>query len=155
MDDTTWIVIANASRARVFLQEQPDRLVELDDMVNPKARLRNAELENGQIDPISASGSRHGTAAPTQPNGYQPNQLPDEHQTELFARDLAGFLLTGLHEGRYRRLMLSASPKFLGVLRQVIDPQVKAAVGLEINQDYTQCSIHELPEKLAAHAARG
>lgn len=155
MDDTTWIVIANASRARVFLQEKPDRLVEVGDMVNPKARLRNAEFERAQTDPISASGSRHGTAAPTQPNGYQPNQPPDEHQTELFARDLAGFLLTGLHEGRYRRLMLSASPKFLGVLRQVIDPRVKAAVGLEINQDYTQFSVHELPEKLAAHAARG
>lgn len=155
MDDTTWIVIANASRARVFLQEKPDRLVELDDMVNPKARLRNAELEHGQIDPISASKSRHGTAAPTQPNGYQPNQPPEEHQTELFARDLADLLLTGLHEGRYRRLMLSASPKFLGVLRQVIDPRVKAAVGLEIDQDYTHCKAHELPQKLAVHTARG
>ena len=153
--DTTWIVVANAGRARFFQQKKPDRLIEVNDMVNPKARLRNSELEHSQIDPLSASKSRHSTAAPTQPSGYEPNQLPDEHQTELLARDVADFLLTALQQGQYRHLMLSASPKFLGILRQVLDEQVKATITLEINQDYTQLSMLELPEKLAAHAARG
>ena len=153
--DTTWIVVANASRARFFQKERPDRLIEVNDMVNPKVRLSTSELEHSQIDPLSASKSRHGTAAPTQPSGYEPNQLPDEHQTELLARDVADFLLTALQQGQYRHLMLLASPKFLGILRQVLDEQVKATITLEINQDYTQLSMFELPGKLAAHAARG
>lgn len=153
--DTTWIVVANAGRARFFQQERRNRLVEVNDMVNPKARLRNSELAHGQIDPPSASRSRHGTGSPTPPSGYEPSQLPDEHQTELLARDVADFLLTALQAGCYRHLMLAASPKFLGMLRQVLDEQVKATVTLEINQDYTQLSMLELPEKLAAHAASG
>jgi hypothetical protein len=35
----------------------------------------------------------------------------------------------------------------------VMDPRVQAAVGLEINQDYTQCSVYELPGKLAVPTA--
>ncbi|HWW73206.1 MAG TPA: host attachment protein [Duganella sp.] len=151
--DTTWIVVANAGRARFFQQDKHNRLVEVNDMVNPKGRLRNPE--HGHIDARSASKSRHGTAEPAQPSDYQPRQLPDEHQTALLARDVADFLLTALQAGQYRHLMLSASPRFLGMLRQVLDEQVKATVALEINQDYTQLSMQELPGKLAAHAARG
>ena len=153
--DTTWIVVANAGRARFFQQEKQNRLVEVNDMVNPKARLRNSELAHDQTDPHSASNSRSDTGAPTPPSGCEHSQLPDEHQTELLARDVADFLLTALQAGCYRHLMLSASPNFLGVLRRVLDEQVKATVTLEINQDYTQLNMLELPEKLAAHAARG
>lgn len=149
----TWIVIANASRARFFSRVGPgSRLREVESMVNPAVRLRNAELAHGQIDPRAASKSRHGTAAPTQPSGYQPRQLPDQHQTDIFARDVAAFLLTSLHEGRFRHLVLSASPEFLGVLRGVLDHRLKDAIVLDMDKDYTHLNLNELSEALAAKA---
>jgi protein required for attachment to host cells len=147
----TWIVIANASRARFFARSGPGQgLQEVEDMVNPAVRLRNAELAHGQIDPRAASKSRHSTGAPTQPSGYQPKQLPDQHQTEIFARDVAASLLTALHEGRFRRLVLSASPEFLGVLRGVMDQRLKDTVVLDMDKDYTHLNLKELSEVIAA-----
>jgi protein required for attachment to host cells len=153
--EITWVVIANASRARIFSGVgRLEWLEEVNDMVNPKVRLRNSELAHGQIDPRSASRSRHGAGAPNQPSGYEPNQLPDQHQAEIFARDVAAFLLVGLEQQRFRRLVLSASPEFLGVLREVMDSRLKSVVSMEFNKDYTQLGINELTRQVAALVAR-
>ncbi len=50
--DTTWIVIANAGRARIFSREgAADALHEVDDMVNAAVRLRTAETETDRLGP--------------------------------------------------------------------------------------------------------
>jgi protein required for attachment to host cells len=152
--DATWIVAANAGRARFFSQPlSAERLEEINDMVNSGARLRTAETETDELGQRSASKSRHNVGAPTQPSGYQPNQTPAEHQTEVFARNVAEFLLRSHEEGRFRRLVLAASPEFLGVLRKQLDPTLEPAVRLEINKDYTQLSANELREQVRVHTA--
>jgi len=42
--------------------------------------------------------------------------------------------------------VLAASPQFLGTLRQLLDPRVKALVKIELNKDYTQLSAQQLRE---------
>jgi protein required for attachment to host cells len=44
-----------------------------------------------------------------------------------------------------------ASPQFLGILRQQLDPNLASAVSLELNKDYTQASPAELQEHIRAH----
>jgi len=152
----TWIVSANASRARFFSREHPaERPEEINDMVNTAARLRTAETEKDDLDLRSASKSAHSVGAPRPQSGYEPNQTPDEHQAELFARNVAGFLLQARQEGRFQQLILIASPEFLGVLRKQLDPQVASAVTLEINKDYTQFRSDQLRDQIAAHQAKG
>ncbi len=154
--EPTWIVAANAGRARFFSRARAtDTPEEINDMVNTAARLRTGELETDRLGQRSASKRRHSVGAPTQPSGYEPDQSPAEHQTEIFARDVAGFLLKGHQQGRFRQLVLVASPEFLGILRGELDPQLKPVVTLEINKDYTQSSASELHERLRAHEARG
>src|SRR4051794_38841371 len=116
--DATWIVSANAGRARFFAQEDARRLTEVNDMVNTAARLRAADTETDDLGQRAASKSRHSVGAPTQPSGYEPNQTPVEHQTENFARNVNNFLLQAYQDGRFRQLILTASPEFLGVLRE-------------------------------------
>ncbi|HEY0847259.1 MAG TPA: host attachment protein [Noviherbaspirillum sp.] len=143
----TWIVSANASRARFFSQEHStDPLEEINDMVNEAVRLRDIETESDRFGPTAATKSKHNVGAATPNKLYEPAQTPDAHQAELFARDIASYLLKGYQEGRFQRLSLVVSPQFLGMLRKLLDPQLESVVSLEINKDYTQFSAQELLE---------
>ena len=154
--DATWIVSANAGRARFFSQEQATSAwKEMEDMVNTPARLPARDTETDDLGRRSASKSSHNVGAPTQPSDYEPQQTPAEHQTEVFARNVAAHLLKAHREGRYRQLVLSASPEFLGVLRAQLDPQLAGAVKTEINKDYTQFSVREVQAHIQAHTAKG
>src|SRR5436305_744568 len=100
--DATWIVSANGGRARIFAQARgADALEEINDMVNTPARERVDATETDELGQRSASKSRHGTGQPTQPSGYQQHQTPPQHQEELFARDVAHFLIEAHDEGRF------------------------------------------------------
>jgi protein required for attachment to host cells len=155
MDDN-WIVAANAGRARFFaLPKLNEPMQEVFDMVNTSARLRDNEIDTDSLGQHAASGSRHGAGmAGTTSNDYQPHQTPRQHEAELFARDVATYLLKACHEGRFRRLSLVASPEFLGVLRKQLDRQVAAKIAAEINKDYTQATGEELRERVRAHEAK-
>ncbi|GAB3546943.1 hypothetical protein GCM10027343_25550 [Noviherbaspirillum agri] len=148
----TWIVSANASRARFFSQEQSsDALEEINDMVNDAARLRSVDTETDKLGPTAASKSRHNVGAATPNKLYEPAQTPEAHQAELFARDIAGFLLQGYQEGRFQKLSLVVSPQFLGMLRKLLDPRLESVVTLEINKDYTQFSPQQLLEQVRSY----
>jgi protein required for attachment to host cells len=153
--DATWIVSANAGRARFFAQARPvDNLEEINDMVSPSAREREGEIETDRMGNRSASKSAHNVGQPTTPSGYQPHQTPAQHEAELFAREVAKFLSQAHNEGRFGKLCLVASPEFLGVLRKHIGPALGSAVNLEINKDFTSASPAELRERIKAHAQK-
>jgi protein required for attachment to host cells len=150
--DATWIVSANASRARIFSQAGPSAsLEEVEDMINSGARLRTVESESDRMGATSATKSMHNTGGAAPNKTYEPHQTPVEHQTELFAKNIAGFLLKGQQQGRFGKLCVVASPQFLGILRQQLDPNLASAVSLELNKDYTQASPAELQEHIRAH----
>ena len=152
--DATWIVTANASRARIFSQaDSSASLEEVEDMINSGARLRTEESESDKIGPTAAGKSMHNTGGATPNKAYEPHQTPVEHQTELFARNVAAFLLKNQQQGRFRALCIVASPQFLGILRQQFDANVTSAVSLEINKDYTQISPAELQQHIRTHRA--
>ena len=164
---TTWIITANAGRARFFSEDGPaEPLQELEDMVNNGARLRANEAETDRLGTLAAGksghsiggaqgGGAHHNANAGAPNSqYEPNQTPAEHETELFAKDLSQYLLKAQQEGRYQHLVLSASPQFLGTLRNNLDPHVKAVIKQEFNKDYTQVPVHQLREQLQAAQAK-
>jgi protein required for attachment to host cells len=164
---TTWIITANAGRARFFSEDGPaEPLQEMEDMINNGARLRTSESETDRLGPTSAGKSSHniggtqgvaaahnaGAGAPNKQ--YEPNTTPVEHETELFAKELSQFLLKAQQEGRYQNIVLSASPQFLGTLRMNLDPHVKAAIKQEVNKDYTHVAANQLRETLQAHQAK-
>ena len=160
---TTWIITANAGRARFFSENGPaEPLQELEDMINTGARLRDIEVNTDRLGTLAAGKSGHNIGGaqggPAQHNAgagapnsqYEPNQTPAEHETELFAKDLSQYLLKAQQEGRYQHLVLAASPQFLGSLRNNLHPQVRAAIKQEFNKDYTQVPVHQLREQLQA-----
>lgn len=149
--DATWIVTANASRPRFFAQPAlTEKLQKIEDMINDAARSKTAESETDRMGPTSAALSIHNTACALPNKTYEPAQTPAQHATDLFAKDVARYLLKAHQEGRYREIALVASPQFLGVLRQQLDPQLERLVSVEINKDYTELSTEQLHEKIQA-----
>jgi protein required for attachment to host cells len=158
---TTWIIAANAGRARIFADTGPaEPLQEVEDMVNSVMRMRTTETVTDRLGPTAAAGSSHNiggneaagfahNAKAGAPNKqYQPAQTPAEHEAEKFAKDVSHYLLEAHQQGRYQRLVISASPQFLGTLRANVDPQVKALIKSEFNKDYTHCNAQELRQQL-------
>jgi protein required for attachment to host cells len=158
---TTWILSANAGRARFFTESSPNGpLVEVEDMLNSSMRQRMLDTISDKIDPKAATSSGHGiggTQGPGQahnakagaPNkDYQPAQTPDQHQAEQFARDISRYLVTAHQQGRFQQLFIAASPEFLGTLRACLDPQIAALAKQELNKDYTQLNAQQLQERL-------
>jgi protein required for attachment to host cells len=151
----TWIVSANAGKAKFFSQaNSSDPLVEVNDMVNDAARLRTVESETDKLGPTAATKSIHNVGGATPNKLYQPAQMPDEHQNEIFARDIASFLEHSHNEGAFQQLHLVASPQFLGLLRKIIEPRLGSLIDLEINKDYTQYSAAQLLEQIRAERAQ-
>ena len=164
---TTWIIAANAGRARFFAEtDSKEALQELEDMVSPAAQLRTVDTETDTLSPTAASGTRHNiggnegagmahNAKAGAPNKlYQPAQTPEQHAADLFAKDVAEYLLKAHNEGRYQQLVLAASPEFLGVLRTKLNPAVQGLIKTEVNKDYTHSSGQQLREHLQAHQAK-
>ncbi|MET0855627.1 MAG: host attachment protein [Telluria sp.] len=164
---TTWILSANAGRARFFEESDPaEPLQEIEDMVNTAVRLRVLETESDKIGPTAATNSGHnigGTqgvgyahnAKVGAPNkAYQPAHTPAEQEAEQFAKDISDYLLTAHREGRFERLVISASPQFLGALRSFLDPHIKPLIKSELNKDYTHFNAHQLREQLHSQRAK-
>lgn len=150
--EMTWIVTADAGRARIFSESDPAQpLIEIEDRVNTAARMRTAEKYTDRPGPTSAGQSIHNTGAAAPNKQYEPPITPEEHESESFAKDISGFLLKAQQEGLFQKLVLIADPKYLGVLRMFLDPHLKPLVKLEINKDYSHSSPQQLREQIRAH----
>ena len=152
---TTWIVSANASRARIFSQANAAApLEEVDDMINEAARMRESELtESDRVGPTSASKSMHNTGGPLPNKQYEPKQTIEEQSVDRFARDIAAYLGKERQQNRFDQLCLVASPKLLGLLRNFLDPAVQGSIKMELDKDYTQLAGQELLDHINAQKA--
>lgn len=153
--DTTWIVSADAGRARIFSEQNSSKpLQEIEDMVNGAARLRDVDINTDGTGPLSAGKSSHSTDGALPTNAYEPQTTPEQHNAEIFAKEVSGFLLQAKNAGKFQKLALVASPKFLGLLRVALDPQLKNLISMEINKDYTHSNAQQLQEQIKAHQAQ-
>ena len=152
---TTWIVSADAGRARIFAESDPQQpYEEVEDLVSPNARVRDADINTDRLGATAAGQSIHNTGGATPNKQYEPAETPEQHDAKFFAKDICGFLLKGMQEKRFGKLVLVAEPKFLGVLRGELDNQLKPLVALELNKDYSHSTGLQLKEQLQAHKAK-
>lgn len=155
--NATWIVSANASRARFFSQGNlTEPLEEINNMVNEASRLRTVETtESDKPGPLAGAKSMHNTGGAVPNKLYEPPTTPDVREAELFARDIASYLLQNQRDGRFDKLSVVAAPQFLGILRKVLDPQVQSTVNLEIDKDYTQFNPGQLLDHIETYKTKG
>lgn len=142
----TWIMVANSSIARFFLMEKNgSSLTEIETLVHSASRLHGRDLKSdgpGRTQESSTRG-RHAT---------DPDTLPQEVQFETFARTLANHLELAKNENKYDRLIIAASPHFLGLLRQNLRPNTTKILEMTIDKDLTHMNPKEIKEQVMAKA---
>ena len=137
---TTWIIAADASRARILQATDGDqRLDEIEDLLNPEGRAHNRDLV------ADAQPRFHGTSGP---GSDREETSATEHATELFAKRVSEYLDKARTAHRYDRLHLVAPPKFLGQLRKELDKEVQKLVAEELPKDLSWLKADEIQERL-------
>lgn len=143
---TTWLLVANASCARLFeTQDRPRSLQLVQEYQHPASREKGEDLASdrpGHIQTDIAGGeaaSHSSFAEPTSPKDY-------EH--ERFAMELAKVLEEGRTHNRFDSLMLVASPQFHGLLNKQMNDHLTKMVSTHLSKDYTRLGEQELLHKL-------
>jgi protein required for attachment to host cells len=140
----TWILITDASRARVFSADPAGTTWTLQrEHQHPASRAKEAEL-----DPSQRGRQQQRAGGPYRP-AMEPSTPPKEVERETFARELAEGLERDFDAHRYAHLVLVAPPHFLGLLRKSLSDKVAKQVVATVDKDYTGLDVRRLPELLA------
>ena len=135
---TTWIIAADASRARILqVTDRAQQLEEIEDLLNPEGRVHDREL----ISDAHPRFSGHGGAGP---GSDREEMSATEHATELFAKRLGDYLDKARTAHRYDRLHLIAPPKFLGRLRKELGKEVQKLVAEELPKDLSWLNARDI-----------
>lgn len=136
----TWILVADESRARLFLAGASDgEIEEVAAMEHPEGRAHGRQLTRDEPD-----GSHTGVGGVH--HGFEPRTPVHEKVASEFARELADLLEAGRVSHAFDQLMLVAEPKFLGMLRATLGDELSKTVVRTLSRNYT----HSTPEQIRA-----
>jgi protein required for attachment to host cells len=125
---TTWVLVADNSRARFFAAERvTGPLLEIRDFLYPEARLREGDLVSDKPgrDRNPSSGA-HGL-------GTEGSHKQDG--AERFALSICSTLETACNDGAFDKLYVVAAPHFLGLLRKHQSSRLKQMVAGEVDKN--------------------
>jgi protein required for attachment to host cells len=138
----TWIVVADASRARIFEKAGASKeLREKETFTHPASRMHEQEITSdlpGRAFDSEGAG-RHAMGA---------KHDPKQNEAEEFARELANHIEKARTEHRFAQLNIIAAPAMLGKLRSALSDEAKKLVTMEIDKDLTQHSIDDIQQHL-------
>jgi len=133
-----WILVANASQARVFeCTSFTEPLAEVSDWQHPESRMRASETERSPLGQSQAG--RSGLASRS--------DLKQQHRSD-FAKTLAAYLLEAVLSHRMSRLALVVSNPFMGELMAHLDKSVQKALVSQHVLDLTSLNLTDLEHRL-------
>jgi len=136
---TTWIIAADASRARILqVMDREGRLAEVEDFANPEGRAHDRDL-------LADGHPRfNGTRGP---GSDREEMKATDHATELFVKQVSDYLDKARNAHRYDRLHLVAPPKFLGQLRKELGKEVQKLVSDVLPKDLSWLSTRDIERR--------
>lgn len=135
---TTWIVIANGTRAR-FL-ESADRSVPPRELAEEELTWSHKKSQEIVSDRPGRSHESVGTAR----HAVEPRSNPERELARQFAVEISAHLEKALRGGLYQRLVVVAGPALLGDLRAALPEPVRKAVTGEHAKDLTHLPFKDL-----------
>lgn len=143
--DTTWILVADARRARCFERDAVNHtLTELADFIYPHTTLKS---QAGGGDLTGAAGKGHGRSghAGTQ---FEPHTEAHAKERASFARQLAAYLNEAIAAQRCGALVLIATSPMLGELRPALSTGSTKALKRCVVSDLNHYTGVELKERI-------
>ena len=137
----TWILLCEASRARLFTHDGQGDLTEIMDFAHPGSRSHGLQMATDRPGRRSDGPGPHSS-------GLSQETEPKEVEAQRFATLLAGVLKQGLNQHRFGELVLAAPPHFLGLMRQALDPQVTATLAATFDKNLLGLSNREIESRI-------
>ena len=127
----TWILVANASLARLYEHLGPKKGLKLiKELEHPESRMKNAELSSDKAGSYQVSASGHGSR--------EQQTSPKTNAAQNFAHALAKELYLGRSRNEFGRAILVAPPAFMGMLNATLDGPTAHMVSDRLEKDYTK-----------------
>ncbi len=137
MANTTWILVANASLAKLYANLGPKKgLSLLKELTHPESREKGADLVSDRPGQMHSPGNGHRAA--------QSKSDPKTNEARSFAQQLAHELNHARTTQKYDRAILVAPPAFMGLINEKLDSQTAGLVSDRFEKDYTKASDKEL-----------
>lgn len=124
----TWILVADNSRARIFVAEKAKSpLQEIRTLAFPEARLHEGDLvtDKGGRDRAPGSGG----------HGFDGGDAHKHENADRFAAQVCAELESARNAGELRKLYVVAAPTFLGLLRQHQSHALSQLVAGEVDKN--------------------
>ena len=144
----TWILVANSSEAHLYespkakLFNGSNSLNHVHDYSHPDSRKKRDELVSDK--PGRYLNSKGGSSAST----YDEPTDPRDHETEIFAKEIADKLTDDFVHHRFQELIIAAPPQFHGMLNKYMKNNLIDAETIHIEKDYTKFTPKELVHQL-------
>ena len=141
MMSAAWVVVADASRARIFSAEKPaSTLVEIQTLAHPEARLHEGDLISDKAGRDRSSGMRAHDVGHV-------NDVKEEEATR-FASQVCEAIECGRANNRFDKLYVIAAPGFLGMLRKHQTSSVQKIVAGEVSKNLATHNANEIRKSL-------
>ncbi|MBM1817821.1 host attachment family protein [Pseudosulfitobacter pseudonitzschiae] len=143
LEKDTWIVVTDSEKA-LFMRN-------LTDLQDPNFEVTDTEQQDNPSD-REQSANRPGRMQDGGVNQRSALDDTDWHELakERFAKDLSDMLYKEAHAGHFKKLVIVASPKVLGILREEMHSEVTDKIVAEIPKTLTNHSVSEI-EKIVKH----
>lgn len=138
-----WILVANASEARLLQREPGAPMVVVNAFHHPASRQRTSELGDDKAG-REKSGHGFGGAA------FEPRT--DAHRKELrhFAHEIATYIEHAAQQGQFHKLVVFASNPFMGELKHGLGDATQRVLTGTHEHDLTGLGLSELETRVDA-----
>ncbi len=146
MNKTIWILVANASVAKIYATKRlGDDLALVHEEIHPESREKVSELLSDQ-----AGRAYNTNGNNTFRTTYGEASSIKEAEAEQFAIRLAKMLDKSRSNNLFHELIIIISPEFLGLFNQHADKHLLETVSHHANKDYTSLDSEALNHQLMA-----
>lgn len=143
---TTWILVANASKARIFTVNKPkflsrkEHLKAVHELIHPSSRKKDTEITSDKL-------GRYKEGSFVEPTD------PKKYEAESFAREIVSILEAGRVANHYDELILVVPAQFRGMMNKHLHVPLEQTIIKIIEKDYTKDSDKDLEEHLIKQIA--
>jgi len=140
----SWVLVANGSQARLFnLDQAKKNITLLKEFEHPESRMKTDKLSSDRSGNFGGSNIGSGS--------FNEATDPKSYEHERFAMELAKTLDEGRAANKFEKVVLVASPHFLGLLKQNMSDQLGKTVSHTIQKDYTAIHDRDMLGQIKAH----
>jgi len=137
----TWIIVADACRARILSTIGSTDINEVTDLVHGENHLLDQQrVSDKPGHNAGPDGSRH-----------EVENRRGQNDAAMFAKEIANFLVEKFDDKSFQQLALVCEPKMLGHMRQQLPDRLKKQVSAEVDRDLVRSTAAEIRQHLPLH----